>query len=150
MCVNLHFRVGSLRTPTWNMYQNPYQNNYPLWSRMEVYIHFYIALLFITSIYYLYNKTLKYLKYLTPLCPLSSVMAQDLYSSPRKTYMTHISAFKSETSWCSISSKCTVELLQNVFSVWWQIGNPWISSVSSVNADVHTSLTDIHIITRHF
>lgn len=97
MYVNLRLRVGFLRMPTCNMYQNPYENNYPLWSRTEVYIHFYIALLFITSRYYLHSKTLKYLKYLTTLCPLFSVMAKDLYISPRKTYMTHISAFKSET-----------------------------------------------------
>lgn len=43
---NLHLRVGFLRMLAWNMYQNPYQNNYPLWITMQAYVLFYIALIF--------------------------------------------------------------------------------------------------------
>ena len=40
--------------------------------------------------------------------------------------------------------------IKNIFSVWCQIRNRWISSICNGNADEYKDLIDIHIITQNF
>ena len=40
--------------------------------------------------------------------------------------------------------------IKNIFSVWCQIRNQWISSICNGNADEYKDLIDIHIITQNF